>query len=190
MPAITFHLHGNSAETDGISVDVQTDHAIDELRKTVAAKFSVALPTTVSFHKSAAPETTASDLEVLATVDSILKERTIAILVSGKKVSGLFISINEIHLISRTGPTHPRSHWRHPLHWRLQRDLSRFHRQLSAAATQVRPHCACFLPGEGLPSFVACIPKINLIQSIYLTDDPDCAGVVLSEGEFYSKEVS
>ncbi|KAJ7037772.1 cytochrome P450 [Mycena alexandri] len=26
-------------------------------------------------------------------------------------------------------------------------------------------------------------------KSVYLTDDPDCAGVVLSEGEFYSKQI-
>ncbi|KAJ7306288.1 cytochrome P450 [Mycena albidolilacea] len=173
MPAIIFHLHGKSAETDGISVDVQTDHSLDELRKTVAAKFSVALPTTVSFHKSGAPETTASDLEVLAAVESILKERTIAILVGGKKVSGLFISINEIHLISRTGPTHPRSHWRHPFiggYSEIYPDFIGNYQRL-------------------LHNYGHIVHVSYLGKSIYLTDDPDCAGIVLSEGEFYSKEI-
>ncbi|KAJ7037666.1 hypothetical protein C8F04DRAFT_1329961 [Mycena alexandri] len=35
-----------------------------------------------------------------------------------------------------------------------------------------------------------CMVNISYLgKSVYLTDDPDCAGVLLSEGEFYSKQI-
>ncbi|KAJ7464205.1 cytochrome P450 [Mycena galericulata] len=154
MPTIVFHLHG-SPDTDGISIDVQAT-SLDELRKTVAAKFSVALPSTVSFHKSAAPDTIPGDLELLATVDAVLKERTIAILISGKKVRPVPGPSGGIPFIGGYSEIYP------DFIGNYQRLLTKY----------------------GHIVHVSYIGK-----SVYLTDDPDCAGIVLSEGEFYSKQI-
>lgn len=86
MTAIVFHLHGKSADSDGVTIDVHSSDTLPQLRKTVAEKFSVALPSTISFHVSAAAETLPSDLKPLDTIESILTEHKVSILISGKKV--------------------------------------------------------------------------------------------------------
>ncbi|KAJ7685998.1 cytochrome P450, partial [Mycena rosella] len=157
MPSIVFYLHGKSAASDGVAVDVQKDTSMEELRKIVAAKFSVALPSTLSFHKAADVDTPPNDLTTLDTVDAIVSERQIAILVSGKKV------VRPV-----PGPTGGLP----------------------------------FIGGysEIYPDFMGNYQRLlikyghivhvgYLGKSVYLTDDPDCAGLVLSEGEFYSKMI-
>ncbi|KAJ7875532.1 cytochrome P450 [Mycena olivaceomarginata] len=85
MTAIIFHLHGKPAPS-GVSIEVQSSDTLQQLRRTVAEKFNVALPATLSFHESADADTTPSDLRVLETVDLVLAERTVSLLISGKKV--------------------------------------------------------------------------------------------------------
>ncbi|KAJ7362924.1 cytochrome P450 [Mycena albidolilacea] len=156
MPLVVFHLHGKSPDTDGISVDVQTGNAVEELRKTVSAKFSIALPTTVSFHRSAPPDTTPNDLEGLDTIDAILKERAIAILISGRKVRPVPGPSGGIPFIGGYSEIYP--------------DFMGNYQRL-------------------LTKYGHIVHVSYLGKSIYLTDDPDCAGLVLSEGEFYSKQI-
>jgi hypothetical protein len=93
MPPIVFYLHGKSGATDGITIDVQPSddpQAMDQLRKIVSEEFSVALPGTLSFHQAADADTPPNDLKALEAVADILAERTVAILISGKKVGLLF----------------------------------------------------------------------------------------------------
>ncbi|KAJ6564108.1 cytochrome P450, partial [Mycena capillaripes] len=156
MPAIVFHLHGKSPDTDGIAIDVQQGHSVDELRKTVATKFSVALATTVSFHKSAPPDAIPVDLEVLSTSDAILAQRTVAILVSRKKVRPVPGPTGGIPYIGGYSELYP------DFIGNYQRLLSKY----------------------GHIVHVSYMGK-----DVYLTDDPDCARLVLSEGEFYSKTI-
>jgi hypothetical protein len=85
MTAIIFHLHGKPAPS-GVSIEVQSSDTLQQLRRTVAEKFNVALPATLSFHESADADTTPSDLRVLETVDLVLAERTVSLLIGGKKV--------------------------------------------------------------------------------------------------------
>lgn len=92
MPAIIFYLHGKSAQANGITIDVQRGDTIQQLRKTVAEKFSIALPATISFQVPADGDTTPSDLKPLDAIDAILGESSVSILVSGKKVRSLVIS--------------------------------------------------------------------------------------------------
>ncbi|KAJ6496413.1 cytochrome P450 [Mycena sanguinolenta] len=155
MPAIVFHLHGKSPNTDGISIDVQVT-SLDELRKAVAAKFSVTLPTTISFHKSAPADTIPSDLEVLSTIETVLDERIVSILISGKKVRPVPGPTGGIPFIGGYSEIYP------DFIGNYQRLLTRY----------------------GHMVYVGYLGK-----SVYLTDDPDCAGIVLSEGEFFSKEI-
>lgn len=91
--SILFHLHGKDVETDGVPIDLKQGTTIQELRKAVAEKFTVALPGTISFHVSADAATTPSDLTTLDTVDAVLGERTVAILISGKKVGRSFCQL-------------------------------------------------------------------------------------------------
>ncbi|KAJ7247592.1 cytochrome P450 [Mycena rebaudengoi] len=156
MPAIIFHLHGKSPDTDGITVDVHSGNTVDELRKTVAAKFDVPLATTVSFHKSATPNTTPSDLAAFDTVDAILSERTVAILISGKKVRTVPGPNGGIPFIGGYSEIYP------DFIGNYQRLLAKYGHIVHVA---------------------------YLGKSVYFTDDPDCAGIVLSEGEFFKKEV-
>ncbi|KAJ7857187.1 hypothetical protein B0H13DRAFT_2283296 [Mycena leptocephala] len=86
MTAISFYLHGKSAHTDGITIDVQKGDDLKQLRKTVAERFSVALPANISFHVSADADAIPSELKALDTTDAILEERSVAILIGGKKV--------------------------------------------------------------------------------------------------------
>ncbi|KAF7364400.1 FAD-binding FR-type domain-containing protein [Mycena sanguinolenta] len=155
MPTIVFHLHGKSAVTDGISLDVQAA-SLDELRKTVAAKFSIALHTTVSFHKSAPADTIPGDLEVLGTIEAILNERTVAILISGKKVRPVPGPTGGIPFIGGYSEIYP------DFIGNYQRLLTRYGHIVHVG---------------------------YLGKSVYLTDDPDCAGIVLGEGEYFSKEI-
>lgn len=92
MTAIIFHLHGKSSDSDGITIDVQKGDTLLQLRKAVSERFSVALPSTISFHVSAPAETIPSDLKILDTIEAILAEHKVSILISGKKV--LFLSLS------------------------------------------------------------------------------------------------
>ncbi|KAJ7713604.1 cytochrome P450 [Mycena metata] len=156
MTAIVFHLHGRSAESDGIPIDVHKEGTLQQLRKTVAEKFSVALPTTISFHVSAGPDTIPTDLKVLDTTDAILVERTVAILVSGKKVRPVPGPTGGIPFIGGYSELYP--------------DFMGNYQRL-------------------LQKYGHIVHVGYLGKDVYLTDDPDCAGLVLSEGEFYSKEI-
>ncbi|KAJ7656162.1 cytochrome P450 [Mycena polygramma] len=155
MPAIVFYLHGKSHEADGVTVDVDSgDGGMDQLRKMVAAKFSVALATTLSFHKSAPPDTTPSDLEALSTMEAILEQRTVALLVSGKKVRPVPGPTGGIPYIGGYSELYP--------------DFMGNYQRL-------------------LTKYGHIVHVSYLGKSVYLTDDPDCAGAVLSEGEYYKK---
>ncbi|KAJ7501233.1 cytochrome P450 [Mycena galericulata] len=156
MTSIVFHLHGKSAPTDGISIGVQQDDTIHRLRKTVAEKFSVALPTTISFHVSAEADTTPSDLKALDTIEAILAEPTVSILISGKKVRPAPGPTGGLPFIGGYSEIYP--------------DFMGNYQRL-------------------LRKYGHIVHVGYLGKSIYLTDDPDCAGVVLSEGEFYSKQI-
>ncbi|KAJ7472797.1 cytochrome P450 [Mycena latifolia] len=157
MPAIVFHLHGKAPESDGVSVDVQIGDTIDHLRKTVGGKLSVALPTTISFHKSTDADAAASDLEKLDTIESIVAETRVAILISGKKVRPVPGPTGGIPFIGGYSEIYP--------------DFMGNYDRL-------------------LRKYGHIVHVSYLGKSIYLTDDPDCAGVVLSEGEFYSKQIN
>ncbi|KAF8179568.1 cytochrome P450 [Mycena galopus ATCC 62051] len=155
MPAIVFYLQGKLPDTDGIPIDVQA-HTFEELRKAVAAKFSIVLPSTVSFHKSAAPDTVPADLETLGTIDAVLAERTVSILISGKKVRPVPGPTGGIPFIGGYSEIYP------DFMGNYQRLLTKYGHIVHVA---------------------------YLGKSVYLTDDPDCASAVLSEGEYYSKEI-
>ncbi|KAJ6449380.1 cytochrome P450 [Mycena sanguinolenta] len=155
MPAIVFHLHGKSPNTDEISIDVQVI-SLDELRKNVAAKFKVALPTTISFHKSAPADTIPGDLEVLGTIETVLNECTVAILISGKKVRSVPGPTGGLPFIRGYSEIYP------DFMGNYQRLLNKYGHMVHVG---------------------------YLGKSVYLTDDPDCAGIVLSESEFFSKEI-
>ncbi|KAJ7472845.1 cytochrome P450 [Mycena latifolia] len=157
MPAIVFHFHSKAPESDGVSVDVQVGDTIDHLRKTVGGKLNVALPTTISFHKSTDADTAASDLEKLDTIDSIVAETRVAILISGKKVQPVPGPMGGIPFIGGYSEIYP--------------DFMGNYERL-------------------LRKYGHIVHVSYLGKSIYLTDDPDCAGVVLSEGEFYRKQVN
>ncbi|KAJ7142256.1 hypothetical protein C8R44DRAFT_725631 [Mycena epipterygia] len=86
MPPVVFYLHGKSPNSDGVTVEVSNADAIEKLRQTVAEKLSVALSTSISFHKSADADTTPSDLQRLDTIDAILAEGKVAILI-GRKIA-------------------------------------------------------------------------------------------------------
>ncbi|KAJ6468564.1 cytochrome P450 [Mycena vitilis] len=154
MPAIVFYLHGKSPETDGVAVDAVGDEGVDQLRKAVAAKFSVALATTLSFHKSAPPDTSPRDLETLGTIETILGQRTVALLISGKKVRPVPGPTGGIPYIGGYSELYP--------------DFMGNYQRL-------------------LTKYGHIVHVSYLGKSVYLTDDPDCAGLVLSEGEFYKK---
>ncbi|KAJ7707330.1 cytochrome P450 [Mycena rosella] len=156
MPAIVFHLHGKSSESDGVSLDVQSSDTIDQLRKTVGRELNVALPTTISFHRSADANTEPSDLERLDTIDTIVAESRVAILISGKKVRLAPGPTGGIPFIGGYSEIYP--------------DFMGNYERL-------------------LRKFGHIVHVSYLGKSVYLTDDPDCAGVVLSEGEFYSKQI-
>ncbi|KAJ7472790.1 cytochrome P450 [Mycena latifolia] len=157
MPAIVFHFHGKALESDGVSVDVQIGDTIDHLRKTVGGKLNVALPTTISFHKSTDADAAASDLEKLDTIESIVAETRVAILISGKKVRPVPGPTGGIPFIGGYSEIYP--------------DFMGNYDRL-------------------LRKYGHIVHVSYLGKSIYLTDDPGCAGVVLSEGEFYRKQVN
>ncbi|KAJ7091304.1 cytochrome P450 [Mycena crocata] len=156
MPTIVFHLHGKSPTTDGIPIEVQGKDAMDALRKTVAGKFSIVLFNTVSFHKSGPDDAIPADLQALETMEAILAERTVAILVSGKKVRDVPGPTGGIPFIGGYSEIYP------DFMGNFQRLLNKYGHIVHVS---------------------------YLGKSVYLTDDADCAGVVLSEGEFYSKEI-
>ncbi|KAJ7749382.1 cytochrome P450 [Mycena metata] len=160
MPTIVFHLHGKSPETEGITIDVQPAgdgaRSINQLRNTVAEKFGIALTSTVSFHKSAPADTTASELKSLDTLNEITVERTVALLVSGKKVRPAPGPTGGIPFIGGYSEIYP------DFMGNYQRLLSKYGRIVHVS---------------------------YLGKSVYLTDDPDCAGVVLSEGDLYRKQI-
>ncbi|KAJ7442447.1 cytochrome P450, partial [Mycena latifolia] len=139
------------------SVDVQIGDTIDHLRKTVGGKLSVALPTTISFHKSTDADAAASDLEKLDTIESIVAETRVAILISGTKVRPVPGPTGGIPFIGGYSEIYP--------------DFMGNYERL-------------------LCKYGHIVHVSYLGKSIYLTDDPDCAGVVLSEGEFYRKQVN
>ncbi|KAJ7355283.1 cytochrome P450 [Mycena albidolilacea] len=150
MPAIIFYLHGTSAQANGITIDVQKGDTIQQLRKTVAEKFSIALPATISFHVHAAGDMNPSDLKPLDAIDAILGESSVSILVSGKKVRPVPGPSGGIPFIGGYSEIYP----------------------------------------DFLGNYKRLLQKYgHIVHSVYLTDDPDCAGVVLSEGEFFSKQV-
>ncbi|KAJ7082583.1 cytochrome P450 [Mycena epipterygia] len=130
---------------------------MQSLRKVVAEKLSVALPTTISFHPSADKDAIPSDLAVIDTIDAILTERTVAILVSGKKVRPVPGPTGGIPFIGGYSELYP------DFMGNYQRLLNKYGHIVHVG---------------------------YLGKSVYLTDDPDCAGLVLSEGEFYSKQAS
>ncbi|KAJ6455918.1 cytochrome P450 [Mycena vitilis] len=156
MPGVLFHLHGKSPSTDGISITIDAGNGIEHLRKAVAAEFSVALPSTLSFHKSAPPDTTPSDLKLLETTEAIEGEETVALLVSGKRVRPVPGPTGGIPYIGGYSELYP------DFMGNYQRLLTRYGHIVHVS---------------------------YLGKSVYLTDDPDCAGIVLSEGEFFSKNV-
>ncbi|KAJ6548525.1 cytochrome P450, partial [Mycena capillaripes] len=155
MPAIIFYLHGKSAQTNGITIEVRKGETIQQLRKPVAEKFSIALPATISFHVSADSDLPSSDLKPLATIDAILEETTVSILVSGKKVRPVPGPSGGIPFIGGYSEIYP--------------DYIGNYQRL-------------------LQKYGHIVHVGYLGKSMYLTDDPDCAGVVLSEGEFFSKK--
>ncbi|KAJ7909829.1 hypothetical protein B0H13DRAFT_1877330 [Mycena leptocephala] len=167
LPGIIFHLHSKFPETDGIPVDGHGS-AVDELRKTVAAKFSVPFATTVSFHKSAPPDTTLTDLKALSTIHAILAERAVVLPVSGKKVRSVLIRIHS-DVRPVPGPT----------------GGSPFISGYSEIYPDFMGNYQRLLAKYGHMVHVSYLGK-----SIYLTDDPDCAGIGLSEGEFFKKEAN
>ncbi|KAF8179822.1 cytochrome P450 [Mycena galopus ATCC 62051] len=154
--SIIFHLHGKPAPTDGIAIEVQQGDNLQQLRKNVAAKFNVALPATISFHEAADTEATPSDLKALETVDAILEERAVSILISGKKVRPVPGPTGGIPFIGGYSEIYP------DFMGNYQRLLGKYGHIVHVG---------------------------YLGKDVYLTDDPDCAGVVLSEGEFFSKQV-
>ncbi|KAF7341346.1 FAD-binding FR-type domain-containing protein [Mycena venus] len=156
MPAIIFYLHGKSAQTNGTTIDVQPGDTVQQLRKTVAEKFSIALPATISFHVSADSDTAPSDLKPLDAIDAILGESSVSILVSGKKVRPVPGPSGGIPFIGGYSEIYP------DFMGNYQRLLQKY----------------------GHIVYVGYLGK-----SVYLTDDPDCAGIVLSEGEFFSKQI-
>ncbi|KAJ7195100.1 cytochrome P450, partial [Mycena pura] len=154
-----FYLHSKSPEGDGVSIDVHQDdasgpRALDQLKKTVAAKLSIVLPSSVSFHQSAPPDTVPSDLKALDTIEAILKESTVAILISGKKIRPVPGPTGGIPFIGGYSEIYP------DFIGNYQRLLSKYGHMVHVS---------------------------YLGKDVYLTDDPDCAAAVLSEGEFYSK---
>ncbi|KAJ7055685.1 cytochrome P450 [Mycena amicta] len=156
MAPITFYLHGRSSESDGISVDVRSDHTIAELRNDVAPKFNIVLPSTISFHKSVPTDTVASALEPLDTIDGVLAEGTVALLISGKKVRPVPGPSGGLPFIGGYTELYP------DFMGNYQRLLNKFGHIVHVS---------------------------YLGKDVYLTDDPDCAGVVLSESEYYSKMI-
>ncbi|KAJ7445116.1 cytochrome P450 [Mycena latifolia] len=159
MPAIVFYLHGKSPANDGVTIDVRKGdgpEGIEELRKIVAGKFSVALPSTLSFHKSADADTPPNDLKALENIEAILAENQVALLVSGKKVRPVPGPSGGIPFIGGYSELYP------DFMGNYQRLLNKYGHIVHVA---------------------------YLGKSVYLTDDPDCAGLVLSEGEFYSKTI-
>ncbi|KAJ7166571.1 cytochrome P450 [Mycena crocata] len=153
MPSIVFYLHGKP-DADGVSIDIRNSQSIDELRKTVASNFGVALASTVSFHQAANADTPASDLKLLDTTEMMLAQAKVAILISGKKVRPVPGPTGGIPFIGGYSEIYP------DFMGNYQRLLNKYGHIVHVA---------------------------SLGRSIYLTDDPDCAGVVLSEGEFFSK---
>ncbi|KAF7318711.1 FAD-binding FR-type domain-containing protein [Mycena chlorophos] len=151
-----FYLHGKSAEQDGIRVDVASDATLDQLRQAVAAKFSIALPSTVSFHKAVPVETVTTDMPSLETVDAVLGEKDVALLVSGKKVRPVPGPTGGLPIIGGYSEIYP------DFMGNYQRLLTRYGHIVHVS---------------------------YLGKDVYLTDDPDCAGIVLSEGEYYSKMI-
>ncbi|KAJ7663283.1 cytochrome P450 [Mycena polygramma] len=146
MPAVLFHLHGKSPSTDGISISLDVEKGLEHLRKTVAAQFSVALPSTLSFHKSAPPDTTPSDLQVLATTEAVQGEGTVALLVSAKRVRPVPSPTGGIPFIGGYSELYP------DFMGNYQRLLTRYGHIVHVS---------------------------YLGKSVYLTDDPDCAGIVV-----------
>ncbi|KAJ6605263.1 cytochrome P450 [Mycena vulgaris] len=157
MPSIIFHLHGQDLANDGVAVEVLSSDTIEQLRKIVAEKLSVALPATISFHQSVNADAAPGDLEQLETVDSILAAGSVAILISGKKVRPVPGPTGGIPFIGGYSEIYP--------------DFIGNYQRL-------------------LHKYGHIVHVGYLGKSIYLTDDPDCAGVVLSESEFYSKQIS
>ncbi|KAJ7438634.1 cytochrome P450 [Mycena galericulata] len=156
MTAVIFHLHGKLPDTDGIAVEVQESDTLPQLRKAVAEKFSVSLPSTISFYASADPETIPSDLKALDTIEAIVAERKVSLLISGKKVRPVPGPTGGLPFLGGYRELYP--------------DYMGNYKRL-------------------LQKYGHLVHVNYLGNSIYLTDDPDCAGVALSEGEFYSKKI-
>ncbi|KAJ7890372.1 cytochrome P450 [Mycena leptocephala] len=157
MTAISFHLHGKSAHTDGITIDVQKGHDLKQLQKIVGEKFSVALPATISFHVSADADAIPSELKALNTTDAILEEGSVSILISGKKVRPVPGPTGGIPFIGGYSEIYP------DFMGNYQRLLRKYGHIVHVSV---------------------------LGKNLYLTDDPDCARVALSEGEFFLKQIN
>ncbi|KAK6983992.1 FAD-binding FR-type domain-containing protein, partial [Favolaschia claudopus] len=156
MPTLVFHLHGKSALAHGVSIDVQPDLTLHDLQKTVADKLGIALPSSVSFHASADEDTTTRDLRLLETVQAIVQEGRVAVLVSGKKVHPVPGPTGGLPFIGGYSEIYPDF-------------IGNYHRLFRKYGHVVHVW--------------------YLGKSIYLTDDPDCAGVVLKESEYFTKKI-
>ncbi|KAJ6553059.1 cytochrome P450 [Mycena capillaripes] len=160
MPPVVFYFHGKSANIDGVAIEVEPSNdpqATENLRKNVAAKLSVALASIVSFHKPADADAAPSDLAILDSIDAILAERQVAVLVSGRKVRPVPGPTGGIPFLGGYTEIYP------DFMGNYQRLLRRYGHIVHVG---------------------------YLGKSVYLTDDPDCAGIVFSEGEFFSKQIA
>ncbi|KAJ7153208.1 hypothetical protein C8R46DRAFT_1228148 [Mycena filopes] len=158
MPAVVFHLHGQSPDIEGSTIQVDNPDdgrlpSLDQLCTTVAQKFNIALASTVSFYKAAPADTTASELQALNTFDEIIAERTVAVLVR-------FAPGPSGGLIPFLG-----------------------------GYSEIYPD---FLGNyQRLLNMYGHIVHVSYLgKDVYFTDDPDYAGVVFSESEFYTKRAS
>ncbi|KAF7295213.1 FAD-binding FR-type domain-containing protein [Mycena indigotica] len=107
MASVIFYLHGKSPEADGVSIVVSSTNTVEQIRNDVAQKFSIVMPNSISFHKAAPSETIPNDLQLLDTVDAILGEKTVALLISGKKVRPVPGPTGGLPIIGSYGEIYP-----------------------------------------------------------------------------------
>ncbi|KAF7978248.1 hypothetical protein HWV62_1270 [Athelia sp. TMB] len=83
--SVIFHLHGRDPTKDGVVLSVDPSVPLDKIQKEVAEKLTILDPKRITFCASGKPEALAGDLKVLDSPQAVANERTVAILIDGRK---------------------------------------------------------------------------------------------------------
>ncbi|KDQ12140.1 hypothetical protein BOTBODRAFT_176664 [Botryobasidium botryosum FD-172 SS1] len=143
---VIFHFHGRDPAKTGHIISVEPGQSLSDLCKLVAQKLDTAPPTDVP-----------SDLTRLEDIQSIANERTVGVLIDGKKVRPIPGPEGGLPFIGGYAEIYP------DFIGNYQRLIDKYGHMVHVS---------------------------YMGKNVYLTDDPEVAGVVLSEGSLFSKEVN